>query len=65
MTSSTQTRIFVAAVVLAIVAGVFAATSPHGWIGRFGCEIRGGEWTNRHSTPTESLVTSGYRCDGL
>lgn len=60
-----RTKVVVALVAVVIAVFVFATTAPHGWIGRIACEIRGGEWTNRYSTPTESLVTSGYRCEGV
>lgn len=53
----------VALVALAVT--LFAATSPHPWFGRLVCEARGGEWTNRVSTRWESIVTSGYRCEGV
>ncbi|HEV2754475.1 MAG TPA: hypothetical protein VG318_01695 [Actinomycetota bacterium] len=59
-------RIALAGVVVLVVGViVLVATGPHFWAGRLLCEVRGGEWTNRSSTRWESLVSSGYRCEGV
>lgn len=59
-------KIALAALVLLVVgAVVLVATGPHNWVGRLACDVRGGEWTNRYSTRWESLVTAGYRCEGV
>jgi hypothetical protein len=64
-TVTPRRKALLAALVILVAAVVFVATSPHPWAGRLLCEIRGGEWTNRHRSPQEEIVTSGYSCLGL
>ena len=49
-------------IAVAVFVTVAILTAPHHWVGRLWCDVQGGEWTNRFTSETEEIITTGRTC---